>query len=65
MGMERGDSVTEGESPRRLGPKLRNKGIRSSLSENEEKQLDEIIQVLEAKKRLKGKSFHERFGANV
>lgn len=63
--MERGDSVTEGESPRRLGPKLRNKGIRSSLSENEEKQLDEIIQVLEAKKRLKGKSFHERFGANV
>lgn len=63
--MERGDSVTEGESPRRLGPKLRNKGIRSSLSENEEKQLDEIIQVLEAKKRLKGKSFHERFCANV
>ena len=63
--MERGDSVIEGESPRRLGPKLWKKGIRSSLSESEEKQLDEIIQVLEAKKRLKGKSFHERFGADV
>lgn len=63
--MKRGDSVTEGESRRRLGPKLLKKGIRSSLSESEEKQLDEIIQVLEAKKRLKGKSFHERFGANV
>ncbi len=63
--MKRGDSVTEGDSRRRLGPKLWKKGIRSPLSESEEKQLDEIIQVLEAKKRLKGKSFHERFGANV
>lgn len=63
--MKRGDSVTEGDSRRRLGPKLWKKEIRSSLSESEEKQLDEIIQVLEAKKRLKGKSFHERFGANV
>ena len=55
---ERGNSVTEGESARRLGPKLRKKGRTSSLSESEQKQLNEIIKALEARKKEKGTSFH-------